>query len=508
MTKKEKLPKYCFARGNRIWTRMKDADGKWKNKPTPFSIDQPELARRLVHGALRSIEVAKETGTSGEVTLRVYVTRWVKERRDRGVASVDDELAQLEKYVLPSLGATSILDLRPRHARDLVRSLRSIKGDAALAPRTIINIYSTLHNVMEGAVVDELITANPIKVRRGELPRKLDKDPEWRGLATYSRAEVEKLISDPIIPAERRVMYAVKALAGLRHGEAAALCLRHIDWKAAPLPRMTITQSFSSSEVEVKSTKDGQTRTVPIHPALGALLRAWIDKHWARVHGRAPGPDDFLLATRTGTCVTVKDACEAMKRDLAALGLRVDAGESRDRGGHDLRAWFSTKVIEDGGDSLLVRRFTHASDKSVAGGYERFSWAALCRELEKLQVTIPVGDPLPLVTSSLHAEAKARNRWRKVVTPLGLEHRLASARMTEDSHSSSGDASHQASTAVEDVTSRYSEPTSAMMRVLTEVEFAIRDLDLDRARELVRRIRGTQSPISPVSSVRKRRETD
>ena len=101
----------------------------------------------------------------------------------------------------------------------------------------------------------------------------------------------------------------------------------------------------------------------------------------------------------------------------AELGLRIEAGEHRDRGGHDLRSWYETRAIEDGADSLILRRSTHAAPKDVAGGYERFSWKVICREVAKLEIGLLDGEILMLGT----AERRASNRWRKVVTPMGLE---------------------------------------------------------------------------------------
>src|SRR5690606_13724360 len=120
--------------------------------------------------------------------------------------------------------------------RDLVRALR--KSD--LAPRTVLHVYSTLHNMFESAEIEGKVQRNPVKVKRGELPKKRDKDPEWRAQATFTLAEVERLISDPAIPVERRVLYALKVLAGLRHGEAAALRWRHYDPTIEPLGKLTI----------------------------------------------------------------------------------------------------------------------------------------------------------------------------------------------------------------------------------------------------------------------------
>lgn len=42
-----------------------------------------------------------------------------------------------------------------------------------------------------------------------------DKDPEWRADSVFTRAEVEQIISDPGIPPDRQVVYALELLAGL-----------------------------------------------------------------------------------------------------------------------------------------------------------------------------------------------------------------------------------------------------------------------------------------------------
>ena len=72
-------------------------------------------------------------------------------------------------------------------------------------------------------MADEFIDATPCVVIKGELPKKTDKDPSWRATAVYTREEIEQLISDQRIPEDRCVLYALEAVAGPRHGEAAAL---------------------------------------------------------------------------------------------------------------------------------------------------------------------------------------------------------------------------------------------------------------------------------------------
>jgi hypothetical protein len=341
--------------------------------------------------------------------------------------------------------------------------------------------------VFESAVVDEIITTNPIKVAPNELPKKVDADPEWRSNATFTVAEVEQLISAPLIPVERRVQYALKALAGMRHGEIAALCWRHIDYTAEPLARINITQAYSTSEREVKSTKTEETRAVPMHPTLATIIKAWREKHWERIYGRKPTPDDFVVPTRNFTCVDGADAVHASKDDLDALGLRKKAGTRRDRGGHDLRSWYKTRLIEDEADSLIVRRTTHAPPKDVDGGYERFSWSVICREVGKLKVKILDGKPLAVLTETLQAEAKAAGRWQKAVTPLGLEGFWATNSLHDKSESSTATAKSGAHTQADASISLAGRTYSLTARMARALEAALRQGDMPRALRVLHR---------------------
>jgi len=526
---KDGLPKYCFKKNDKIWVRMKDASGAWKNTPTglPLTPKGIEQAAQLVKKTLRKLEAAQEQGIEnlGALTVQAYYDRWIADREARGLVAVLDDRTRM-KHALPHLGALVLDQVRPRHVRELVRALevrRQIKEGiaplskatltaaklplsstiddvraVALAPRTILHVYSTVHNMFESAVVEELIEVNLVKVAPGELPSKIDNDPEWRANATYTTAEIVRLISDPRIPAERRVAYALKAIAGMRHGEVAALCWRHYDDSLQPLGRLLVAQAWCSRTSVVKRTKSEEVRSVPVHPTLARILKAWREAHWQRVYGRAPTPDDFIVPTRTFRCVAGKDAVVALKRDLATLELRVEAGDDRDRGGHDLRSWYKTQTIEDDADSLIIRRTTHAPPKDVNAGYERFSWETICREVAKLKIELPVGEVIPLVTDSLLAESKARGRWRNVVTPKGLEPDKTHARANVAAHSSSGNAGAAAMTA--------GERALAVTRSLLALEEAIKDGRLEAALDLAKAAKQVAPPVPPASRARVERE--
>ena len=116
-----------------------------------------------------------------------------------------------------------------------------------------------------------------------------------------------------------------------------------------------MVRAYNSATGRIKSTKTGESRAVPMHPTLAKILGAWRLSHWTRIYGRQPTADDLVVPTRNMTPVDAVDAVRAFKADLTALGLRVEAGERRDRGGHDLRSRYKTRTIEDGADSLIVK---------------------------------------------------------------------------------------------------------------------------------------------------------
>jgi len=190
----------------------------------------------------RGAEEAKGSERKTTMTIRELVEDWLARREARSVPAVRDEKARLRLHVLPVLGKLRLSELRPRHVRDLVAGLRATKArrGGLLAPRTVRHVYAALHQVLHDAVVDEVIPANPCVLKRGELPPKIDKDPTWRPGAVFTREEVEALCSDPRIPEDRRVLYGIELLTGMRSGEAAALPWRAYDPTPTPLGRLVV----------------------------------------------------------------------------------------------------------------------------------------------------------------------------------------------------------------------------------------------------------------------------
>ena len=228
----------------------------------------------------------------------------------------------------------------------------------------------------------KIATANPWTRAREVLPPVEDRDPEWRVESIFTHEEIEALIFDERIPEPRRVVNALLALAGLRIGEAAALRRRHYDASYRPLGRLMVAWSND------RRTKTKDTRLIPVHPALGAVLDCWLVSGWEVVFGRAPGPDDLIVPGPPGPQWNDKTFRVRFQNDLDRLGLRVRAGTmGGKRSPHGLRASFLTLAVDDGASFDLIDRVLHRGRGRNSGQlYLRPSWEASCREVEKLRI--------------------------------------------------------------------------------------------------------------------------
>lgn len=226
-----------YARGSRLWIRYKDEKGEWVNERTGYAVGEEEKASRYfarLDSLAREAEKTqktRDTGPRASLTLADFIERWLEERKELELASWSDDANRLRKHVVPLIGKLELKAVRPAHIKEVVLHHRK---ENKLAPRTIRHVFATMSIMFNDAIAEELIQVSPCVVRKGVLPKKVDKDPDWRATAIYDRSEIEKLISDPKVLEDRRVLYGLKALAGLRHGEAARLRWRHFNEQLEP----------------------------------------------------------------------------------------------------------------------------------------------------------------------------------------------------------------------------------------------------------------------------------
>lgn len=379
-----------YRRGRKFWIWYFDAGGVRRFVPTSATLDEGDRARQVLAEVERRVAAEKRANLPvGALTVRAYSERWLEGRPGQGVATAKTEARHLRMHVWPTLGDVLLKDLRPHHVRDLVRELvvKEVEPprSGTLAPRYVRNIYGTLRTMLHDAEVDELIASNPCKVKRGELPKKTDKDRGWRATAVFTRAEVETLLGDQRLPEDRRLWAALLFLTGLRFGEAAALRWRHYDEAVTPLGQLTVVNSWNSDLGLETSTKTEAPRLVPVHPVLAKMLAAWKVGGWQRHFGRPPRPDDLIAPNRHGRHRNVRRALEFFHADCDALGLRR-------RRQHDSRRTFTSLARAGGARADVIEWIKDGPGESVTDLYTTLPWETLCEELLKLKVDLREGE--------------------------------------------------------------------------------------------------------------------
>lgn len=380
-----------YAKKGRLYMRFKRVDGKWTAKSCGLSVGEEERAEHMLAQVERAIEARRKHADepNAPLTVSAYARRWIERRRARGIADVENDRARLRDHIEPHIGAMEIARVRASHIVEMVDAWRAA---GQMAPKTVHNCYSVCKALFRDAELADVIDRAPAKLTRYELGECVDADPEWRASAKYSREELERLISDPLIPPDRRVLYALEGLAATRHGEAAGLRWRHFDADKRPLGSLLIATSYAKGRTKTKTT-----RRMPVHPVLAAMLAEWCLSGWEAMMGRRPGPDDLIVPLppmsaemrrqrqnpRAGGMRSKNDSGKRLVKDLRALGLRH-------RRGHDLRRTMISLAQDDGAVKDILRWGTHGRPRRDSiDDYTSLEWETLCREVAKLRISRP-----------------------------------------------------------------------------------------------------------------------
>jgi integrase len=381
----------------------------WRYKRVPQEIkalekSEPDrafdLAKKLAEEIDRQSAAAIETWGSDHVTLRMFLKKFIDDRRSAGLVSVDDDESRLKNHVLTEPVVDMLIrDIRPRHTRPLLIKLNAKVSEKKLAPRTSSHVWSLMHTAFEVAIEEELASENPFRLRKGHKlrPRKRDKDPKWRQRARYAASELLLLFNDARVPDDRRVFWILEFyMGGPRFGEAAA-----IRWEdhvhAWPLTKICVAQSYNTKKRRVKETKTEVPREVPVHPELLRVLDWWRREGWERLMGCPPRPEDLIVPSRRGNHRNVNHMGRRLHEDLERLGLRQ-------RNQHDFRRTFISLAQECGANVPLLKWITHGNARStIMDDYSAISWEARCAEMQKVDLRACAAKETPTEGGILNA---------------------------------------------------------------------------------------------------------
>lgn len=281
-----------------------------------------------------------ELGTWGAVersdgiTLRAYADKWIEQRQLRPRTRQHYE-SMLERLILPDLGDMKIVTLTPAK----IRQWHSGLGPAH--PTRNAHAYALLHAICATAVQDEVLDANPCRIRAAmQTKRKRDVD-------VLSPAEVDKLAAK--MPARLRASVVLAAWCGLRWGETSELRRGDVSADCSVLRiRRAVTYRKGKFYVGEPKTAAGQ-RDIAVPPHVRPTLKTHLKNHVGRAG------DALLFGDDGGTHLRADLYRTHWEKARTAIGkpnLRV----------HDLRHVGAVLAAQSGATTAeLMHRLGHTT---------------------------------------------------------------------------------------------------------------------------------------------------
>jgi integrase len=192
---------------------------------------------------------------------------------------------QLDKHILPALGAHRLCDVNRTGIQQFLLNLKR-KGYSS---STVHGIHTTLAKVLQAAVEQGYLETNPARrIQIGEREPKRERE-------LLSSSQVQILLSSLSEPCRTVVLTAV--LTGMRIGEILALRWKRLDFLRATIE---VAETFSDGQFGTPKTKSSR-RVIPMSAALHeALTMHRPNTNWTR-------PDDPVFSTQKGTPLSPKN---------------------------------------------------------------------------------------------------------------------------------------------------------------------------------------------------------
>jgi integrase len=201
------------------------------------------------------------------VTVREFAEAWLS-HRDLEDRTRDHYAQLLRDHVFPRFGSTPVPSVSPAEVRTWHANLAKITGPTARS-----HAYALLRTIMNTAVADDLIAANPCRVRGAGQAKRVKK------IVPATLAELETLTV--AMPAKYQLLVLLAAWCGLRFGELAELRRSDVDVvKGAIHIRRGVVRTNAGRVVKGPKSDAGK-RTVALPPHLLPVVKDHIRDHAA-----------------------------------------------------------------------------------------------------------------------------------------------------------------------------------------------------------------------------------
>jgi integrase len=239
-------------------------DLKLHNAPNTFASDVAAESWLALERSKIDLGTWGAAERSEGITLAAYADRWMAQRQLRP-RTRDLYASQLATLILPELGDVKMAALTPAMIREWHTAL------GAGHPTRNAHVYALLHAVCATAVQDEILDANPCRIRAAmQTSRRHD-------VEVLTPAQVDLLASK--MPPRLAASVVLAAWCALRWGETSELRRGDVSADAAVLRiRRAVTHRAGRFEVGEPKTAAG-IRDVVVPPHIRPVLLAHMKTH-------------------------------------------------------------------------------------------------------------------------------------------------------------------------------------------------------------------------------------
>jgi integrase len=309
-------------------------DGKLHNAPRTYASEHDAEGWLAQERRKIDLDTWGAVERSDGVTLRDYADRWIRQRTLRP-RTEKHYGSMLKRLILPELGDLKLVKLTPARVREWHADLGSSH------PTRNAHAYALLHAICATAVQDELLDANPCRIRAAmQTKRKREVD-------VLAPADVDALAAK--MPPELAASVPLAAWCGLRWGETSELRRKDVTDNGATL-RVRRAVTYREGEFVVGEPKTAAgVRDVAVPPHIRPLLIAHLKNHVAR------GAEALLFTSDSGRHMTGDQYRTHWEKARTAIGkptFRV----------HDLRHTGAVYAAQAGATTAeLMHRLGHTT---------------------------------------------------------------------------------------------------------------------------------------------------
>jgi integrase len=347
-----------YGTGKRWRARITGPDGKEHGKCFDLKTEAERFMNTSAADVTRGTWLAPD---AGRVTLQTYGEGWLSMQTFEASTREAVE-TRLRKHVYPVLGRYTLAQLAA--SPSLVQAwLAGLAVSDAYAKV----IFTTLSTILNAAVADKKITANPCRERNVVKRRKAASRPveAW---ASQQVADVRAAL-----PERWRILVDLGADLGLRQGEIFGLAVGDVDFlrKVVHVRRQV---RIVGSRLVFAPPKGGESkiRDVPLPKTIALALAQHLERHPARkviLPWEQSGGED-VTAELVLTSVTGK-ACNRNTFNTYVWKPALEAAEipaTRANGVHVLRHTFASNLLHHGVGIKAVSDYLGHSSAAITLG--------------------------------------------------------------------------------------------------------------------------------------------